>query len=117
MDSILLSIKKMLNVHVDDTSFDTDIITLINSTFVTLNQIGVGPVGGFSITDKSETWDEFIADADDISINSVKTYIYLKVRLVFDPPTSSSVMEAINKNVNELEWRLNVMAESRTRGD
>ena len=117
MDSILQSIKKMLNVHKDDSSFDTDIITLINSTFVTLHQIGVGPTNGFMITDASETWDEFIADADDISINSVKTYIYLKVRLVFDPPTSSSVMEAINKNINELEWRLNVMAESRTRGE
>lgn len=117
MDSILLSIKKMLNVHEDDHSFDPDIVMLINSTFVTLNQIGVGPIKGFAITDDSETWDEFIADADDISINSVKTYIYLKVRLVFDPPTSSSVMEAINKNVNELEWRLNVIAESRTRGE
>ena len=117
MDSILKTIKKMLNVHEDDNSFDTDIITLINSTFVTLHQIGVGPIRGFAITGDSETWDEFIPDADDISINSVKTYIYLKVRLVFDPPSSSSVMEAINKNVNELEWRLNVMAESRTRGE
>lgn len=114
MDSILKSIKKMLNVHEDDHSFDHDIITLINSTFVTLNQIGVGPTKGFMITDASETWDEFISDVDDIAINSVKTYIYLKVRLVFDPPASSSVMEAINKNINELEWRLNVMAESRT---
>lgn len=114
MDSILKSIKKMLNVHEDDISFDTDIITLINSTFVTLHQIGIGPTDGFMITDASETWEDFISDADDISINSVKTYIYLKVRLVFDPPSSSSVMEAINKNVNELEWRLNVMAESRT---
>ena len=114
MDSILQSIKKMLNVHGDDHNFDTDIIILINTTFVTLHQIGVGPTNGFAITGKDETWDDFIADADDISINSVKTYIYLKVRLVFDPPTSSSVMEAINKNINELEWRLNVMAESRT---
>lgn len=114
MDSILKSIKKMLNVHEDDNSFDTDIITLINSTFTTLHQIGVGPTNGFMIEDASETWEDFISDADDISINSVKTYIYLKVRLVFDPPSSSSVMEAINKNVNELEWRLNVMAESRT---
>ena len=117
MDSILQSIKKMLNVHESDNSFDTDIVMLINSTFVTLMHIGVGPVKGFAITGADETWDEFIADADDISINSVKTYIYLKVRLVFDPPTSSSVMEAINKNINELEWRLNVMAESRTRGE
>lgn len=117
MDSILKSIKKMLNVHESDPSFDQDIVMLINSTFVTLNQIGVGPVKGFTITDASETWDEFITDVDDISINSVKTYIYLKVRLVFDPPTSSSVMEAINKNISELEWRLNVMAESRTRGE
>lgn len=117
MDSILQSIKKMLNVHEDDHSFDTDIIILINSTFVILNQIGVGPVNGFMITDATKTWNEFIPDADDISINSVKTYVYLKVRQVFDPPTSSSVMEAINKNVNELEWRLNVMAESRTRGE
>jgi hypothetical protein len=114
MDSILKSIKKMLNVHGDDDSFDTDIITLINSTFVILHQIGVGPADGFMIMDEGETWGDFIPDADDISINSVKTYIYLKVRLVFDPPSSSSVMEAINKNVNELEWRLNVMAESRT---
>ena len=114
MDSILNTIKKMLNVHEDDKSFDTEIITLINNTFTTLYQIGVGPTKGFFITGVDEKWNEFIPDADDISINSVKTYIYLKVRLVFDPPSSSSVMEAINKNVNELEWRLNVMAESRT---
>lgn len=114
MDSILKSIKKMLNVHEDDHNFDTDIIILINSTFATLHQIGVGPAKGFAATGEDETWEDFIPDADDISINSVKTYIYLKVRLVFDPPTSSSVMEAINKNINELEWRLNVMAESRT---
>lgn len=106
MESILTSIKKLLGIAEDYEHFDTDIIMHINSTFMILNQLGVGPINGFTITDKISTWDEFIED--NIKIESVKTYTYLKVRLMFDPPQSSAVMEAINRQINELEWRLNV---------
>lgn len=106
MESILTSIKKLLGIAEDYEHFDTDIIMHINSTFMILNQLGVGPINGFTITDKNSTWDEFIEDS--IKIESVKTYTYLKVRLIFDPPQSSAVIEAINRQINELEWRLNV---------
>lgn len=106
MDSILTSIKKLLGIVEEDTSFDRDLIMHINSVFMILQQLGVGPDAGFSITDDSETWGEYLSSND--SIEAVKSYIYLKVRLLFDPPTSSSVMEACKQNIAELEWRLNV---------
>lgn len=106
MDSILTSIKKLLGIAEDYTNFDTDIIIHINSVFSILTQLGVGPSEGFSISDNRDTWYDFIGDS--IKIELVKTYIYLKVRLVFDPPQSSSVIDAINRTINELEWRLNV---------
>lgn len=110
MDSILLSIKKLLNIHESDNSFDLDIIMLINSAFSTLSQFGVGPTNGFTITDEAATWNDYTSD--ELVINSVKTYIYLKVRILFDPPTSTAVIDAINKTISELEWRLNVMVET-----
>lgn len=106
MDSILTSIKKLLGIAEDYTNFDTDIIIHINSVFSILTQLGVGPSEGFSISDKRDTWYDFIGDSTKIEL--VKTYIYLKVRLIFDPPQSSSVIDAINRTINELEWRLNV---------
>lgn len=109
MDSILTSIKKLLGISEEYERFDTDIIMHINSVLFTLNQIGVGPSEGFSISGASETWDDFLGSSS--NLEPVKTYVYLKVRLLFDPPQSSSVMESINNQVSEFEWRLNVAAD------
>ena len=106
MDSILTSIKKLLGITEEYENFDQDIIMHINSAFMILNQLGVGPKSGFSISDKSSTWDEFIPESS--NLEAVKTYIHLKVKLMFDPPLSSTVIEAIKSQINELEWRLNV---------
>lgn len=108
--SILNSIKKVIGIHPDDDSFDEDIVMHVNSVFSTLAQLGVGPAEGFMIEDDSATWDTFLG-ADPRLLNSVKTYIYLKVRLVFDPPNTSFVIESMNKQIQELEWRLNVQRE------
>ena len=103
--SILTSIKKMLGVAEDYTEFDEDIITHINSVFLNLTQLGVGPEEGFMIEDDTAVWEDFINDS--IQLQAVKTYVYLKVKLLFDPPLSSSVTESINRMIAELEWRLN----------
>lgn len=105
-ESILTSIKKMLGITEEYTHFDQDIIIHINTVLMILHQLGVGPKEGFAITDSYETWSDFLVDNK--NIEAVKTYVYLKVRLLFDPPLSSSVTESINKLINELEWRLNV---------
>lgn len=110
MDSILTSIKKLLGISEDVDNFDTDIIIHINSVLMILNQLGVGPAEGFSIYDKTAKWIDFIPN--DSSIEAVKSYVYLKVRLMFDPPTSSAAIESINKLIAEYEWRINVMAET-----
>lgn len=106
MESILTSIKKLLGISENDTNFDTDIIIHINSALSTLTQIGVGPVEGFSIHDSSAVWSSFIFD--DTKLMSVKTYVFLKVKLVFDPPSGSAVIDAIKNEIKELEWRLQV---------
>lgn len=111
MDSILISVKKMLGITADYTHFDDDIIMHINSVFMILHQLGVGPEEGFMIESDRETWDEFIKD--EFTIESVKSYMYLKVGLLFDPPTSSNVMEAKNRLANELEWRLNITVDNK----
>lgn len=104
-ESILLTIKKMLGLDPEYEAFDTDIITHINTTFTTLQQIGVGPEEGFIITGKGETWYWYLQG--DKRLESVKTYIYLKVRMLFDPPTNSSLANALATTASELEWRLN----------
>lgn len=104
--SILTSIKKMLGVAEDYTEFDEDIITHINSVFLNLTQLGVGPKEGFMIEGDTAVWEDFIDDS--IRLQAVKTYMYLKVKLLFDPPLSSSVAESFNRMIAELEWRLNV---------
>lgn len=109
-ESILLSIKKLLGITEDYTVYDVDLIMHINSVFLTLNQLGVGPDNGFSIKDENDTWDKIINDS---RFEAVKSYVYLKVRLLFDPPQSSAVMEAINRMISELEWRINVAAENK----
>ena len=106
MDSILTSIKKLLGITEEYDHFDPDIIMHINTALSTLTQLGVGPSEGFMIGDKTATWSDFISDEKEVI--SVKTYVYLKVKKVFDPPLSSIVMEAMNENIKELEWRLNV---------
>lgn len=108
-DSILDTIKQLLGIEAEDTAFDTDVIVHINSALMTLNQLGVGPSAAFSIQDKDDIWEDFLKKSTDLE--AVKTYIYLKVRTVFDPPSSSAVLEAMNRNISELEWRLNVQAE------
>lgn len=109
MDSILTSIKKMLGVVEEYEHFDVDLIMHINTVLSVLTQLGVGPSEGFSIKDKSEKWSDFIPQ--DSRLDAVISYVYLKVRLLFDPPLSSSTMESINRTVSELEWRLKVAAE------
>lgn len=110
MESILTSIKKLLGIAEDYVHFDPDIIMHINSVFMILNQLGIGPKNGFSISDKNDTWDDYLQN-DSTNFEAVKSYIHLKVKLIFDPPLSSSVMEAMKQIINELEWRLNVQAE------
>lgn len=105
-ESILNSIKKLLGIPSDYTNFDTDIIIHINTALMILNQLGVGPEKGLIITDSDDTWDDFISEDDDLE--AVKTYVYLKVKSVFDPPLNSSILEANKQVINELEWRLNI---------
>ena len=107
MESILTSIKKLLGIAEEYEHFDNDIIMHINSVFMILTQLGVGPSKGFMITDSSASWDDFLPE-DREKLQAVKTYMYMKVRLMFDPPTSSAVMESMNRTISELEWRLNV---------
>ena len=107
--SILTSTKKILGIAADYTVFDLDIITHINTAFSTLTQLGVGPAEGFMIEDDQAVWDDYIVD--DLQYNSVKTYIYLRVRQLFDPPTTSYLIAAFQKQIEELEWRLNVHRE------
>lgn len=103
-ESILTSIKKMLGITDEYTVFDEDIIMHINTVLSILNQLGVGPVNGFAITDKTAKWSDFIGS--DVLTTSVKTYVALRVRLLFDTPMSSAVTEVINKQIAELESRL-----------
>jgi len=109
MDSILTSIKKLLGMTEDYEAFDTDIIMYINSAFSTLNQLGVGPKEGFVIEDETAVWSDFLGDK--INLETVKTYIYLKVRIMFDPPTSSAVLDATERMIKEHEFRLMVAAD------
>jgi hypothetical protein len=107
--SILTSTKKILGIAADYTVFDLDIITHINTAFSTLTQLGVGPAEGFMIEDDTAEWDDYIVD--DMQYNAVKTYVYLRVRQLFDPPTTSYLIAAFQKQIEELEWRLNVHRE------
>ena len=113
MESILTSIKKLLGITEDCTDFDVDIIIHINSVFMILTQIGVGPEEGFAIKDKFSIWADFVEDG---FAESVKIYVYLRVRLLFDPPSSSAVMDSLKRQADELEWRLNVAAD-KTKSD
>lgn len=112
-NSILTSIKKLLGITESCTDFDTDIIIHINTVFMTLNQLGVG-TEGFQIEDKNAVWSEFI---DPNKLAATKSYIHLRVKLLFDPPLNSAIIEAIKESIRELEWRLNVRVESESEDD
>ena len=104
--SILTSIKKLLGVAEEDISFDQDIIMHINTVFAILAQLGVGPANGFLIEDDGAIWSDYLSNATNLEL--VKSYIYMKVRFMFDPPTNSILADAMNKNISELEWRINI---------
>lgn len=104
-ESILTSIKKLLGIDESYTFFDADVLMHINTVFMILYQLGVGPSTPFSISDKTAVWSDFVGDATDLA--GVKTYIWAKVKLAFDPPQSSAAIEALKETAKELEWRLN----------
>lgn len=104
IDSILTSIKKLLGITEDYTQFDPDIVIHINSAFTSLLQLGVGPEEGFVISGSEAEWGDFLGTRTDVE--AVKTYVYLKTRLFFDPPQTGYLIEAYNKQITELEWRL-----------
>lgn len=108
-ESILTSTKKVLGIDAAYDAFDLDIITHINSAFNTLHQLDVGPIDGFFITGADEVWQSFTEN--NVFLNSVKSYVYLRVRMLFDPPATSFHLEAIKEQIRELEWRLNVYRE------
>lgn len=110
MESILNSIKKLLGIAEDYDHFDSDIIMHINSVFTTLTQLGVGPEDGFSINDEAEKWEDFLPE--ERMIHSVKSYMFMKVKLMFDPPLSSAVIECTKEQIKEMEWRLQVAVDS-----
>jgi hypothetical protein len=112
-NSILTSIKKLLGITESCTDFDTDIIMHINTILMTLNQLGVG-TEGFQIEDKNAVWSEFI-ESDKLA--ATKSYVHLRVKLLFDPPLNSAIIEAIKESIRELEWRLNVRVESESEDD
>lgn len=108
-ESILKCVKKILGIDAAYTAFDLDILIHINTVFSILHQLGIGPDDGFAIEDDTATWTSFIGS--DPQKNSVKTYVYLKVRMMFDPPGTSFLIESMNSQIRELEWRLNVLRE------
>ena len=108
-DSILDTVKKMLGVDLVDDSFDMELIIFINDVFSKLNQLAVGPTTTYVIDDRLDKWTDFLLDRADL--NMVRTYMYLQVRITFDPPTNPSLLENMMKRIQEYEWRLNVQAE------
>ena len=110
--SILQSTKKILGLATEDTSFDLDVATHINSAFSTLTDLGLGSTSGFVIDDSGdETWDEFIAGLSPVQLSRVKTFVYLSVRLHFDPPQTSYALTALKEQITEHEWRLSALRE------
>lgn len=108
-DSILIGTKKIIGVPEEDTSFDIDIITHINSVFSVLQQLGVGPSTGFMVEDDCDEWSDYITDNN--QYNMVRTYMFLKTKMFFDPPPTSYMIDAMNKQIQELEFRLHVQRE------
>lgn len=111
IEGILDSTKHAIGLSADYDVFDPTLVMHINSIFFTLNQLGVGPTEGFAITGSDEPWSIFLGD--DVNLNAVKSYVFLKVRLLFDPPPNSFGIAAMEKIAQEYEWRLNVHAENK----
>ena len=111
MESILISIKKLLNIEDEDHHFDEDLITHINSVIFILTQVGIGPEDGFAITGDTENWADFLGPKLP-KLMAIKTYVYLKVRIIFDPPSSSAAIDSINRLISEFESRLNIASDS-----
>lgn len=109
-ESILDSVKKLIGTPVDDTSFDADIILHINSVFMVLNQLGIGPVNGYTITDKTPKWSDYVAET--ANLQGLKTYMVLRVKALFDPSSTSFTQDAFQRQVAEFEWRLVLQRES-----
>lgn len=107
---ILYTIKKMLGVSMDDGPFDTEIVVGINSALMVLNQLGIGP-RGFVVTGVEETWSDLLDDFTDLE--AVKSYIYIRTRLAFDPPTNSFLVNALQEQMKEYEWRLSIRKDER----
>lgn len=107
-DSILDTTKLLLGIEPDDDSYDVELITHINSMFFVLQQLGVGPVTGFAITDNTQVWSEFIEEE---LINGVKTYMGMRVKLLFDTPATGPLTTALENQVAQMEWRLNMQME------
>lgn len=110
MASILTTTKQVLNLEEADTSFDQDVTMFINAAFSTLNQLGCGPLLGFFITGATEEWED-IDDLPETDLHMVKAWIYLKVRMLFDPPSTSYLINAMESQMKEFEWRLNMSRE------
>jgi hypothetical protein len=110
MESILTSIKKMLGIDEEYDHFDPDILFHINSVLMTLNQLGIGPKEGFFVSTDEQTWYDYLGDST--NLEAVKSYIYLKVKMIFDPPASSTILEAMKQQASEFEWRLNLQVET-----
>ena len=108
MESILGSIKQMLGISQDETNFDAELMLHINGALMIINQLGVGPSTGFIVLGKTQTWSEFLADRKDLEL--VKTAVYLRVRLMFDPPQNSFLVSSIQKQIEEFDWRITTMA-------
>ena len=113
-DSILNTVKDLIGTSLEDDSFDQEIMVHINAVFLTLQQLGVGPKEGFAIFDSESIWSEFIPDGT--LQNQIKSYMYLKVKLLFDPPTNSTAVESFQRIANEYEFRINLAAEEIAKG-
>lgn len=110
MDSILTSIKKLLGIHEEYTIFDSDLIIHINTAFAILNQLGVGPQDGFMIEGATETWDDYI---EDYNYSMVKSFVFISVRIAFDPPSSTALLECLQRELSELTWRLELEGQNK----
>lgn len=114
-ESILTETKKVLGQDEDSTVFDQDIRMHINSALGTLNQLGLGPVGGFEVIDETQTWADFLVT--DVKLSPVKSYVHLRVKLLFDPPANSWTITAMKDQIEQLEWRLNIAREDQLPDD
>ncbi len=110
MESILNTIKKLLGIDSEDDSFDNDLIAIINTVIPILSQMNIGPPNGFILTSPADKWSDYLDS--EINLEGVKTYIYLKTKLIFDPPSTSIVVESINNTLKELEWRMMLAVET-----